>query len=1151
MRAMRYGLIAVGVLLVVIAVLVTVVLSTDLGRFKPLAESLASDLLARPLRIEGPLHVTVGEEIHVVAEAILIENPDWASEQALVRVQKLDIALNTMDLLRGRYLIENIELNDIAVHLEQDEAGANTWTLFGSDSDAATDDDESGAPLDLMIRQARIRNLSVTYDDPGRESPLVFSAAALDQVELESGDLQLTLDADIDGTPVTLAGTAGTFADLIAAGPAHMDLRATIGEIGINGAGQIDSLADPRSADGKLEISGPNAQYLTDVIGIAPVTSGPLNLVATIGPVDDRIDLKIQGNFGEFKIDVTGSVSDLQDFDDANIDFSAKGPDASTFGELSGLQNIPPDPYAVAGRLRRAGDSVTIEDVAVEIGKTKFDFSATIANLSGIDGSVANLTLGGPDFSRFNKLIGLPGKLTGPFTLTAELRQSPEGDELMDVVATARDIRARIKGKVSAEPDFVGTELTVEIEGGDLAVVTAAFDIANGPRAPFDVSAALSRTERGITVTDGIARLDKDVIRVDGLVGNQPLERDTDLRFKVAGPDLARTINMAGVELDTVPPGSYEAAGRIRPGTEYFDLDDITARLGDTRAKLSGRLGALADFDGTDIDVRIEADSLAGLAPETGNFSLADVPFSVTTNIRIADEVLNVRELAVQAGDGQLKGAASIGMAPLLASGSADINAFGPNISEWLPSSSDYLPADAPFDLDVGVRWQDTLVTVDRLNLQLAKGRVTIDGKADLFKDLARTDLTLDAQVASLSNLGQIAGRPLPDEPLTLSAQLVGSAQAIRLQDLRLTTGKSDLSGSAAYDIQGDTPRVDLKLTSGYMNLSPFIAKEDDTARDDGAAESAPQADDSRLIPDTPIPMDLLNQLDSRVDISFAELVLGENTFKDILVDGSLQDGALRIDKFEVAGHRGGVLGGQLELLPAPQGAAISASIDGTNLTVGLTPSSPDAVDKLPSYDVQVKLAGRGATIREVAATLDGTVRLIGGSGQIKGIPGWFMGDIAEEVADKVNPFTKKEGYTTIQCSTILLRSVDGKIDGVPAVVLQTDKLNIISVAYADLDTEKIDVKFETNARKGIGIGMADFVTPYTKITGTMANPKLAFDSEEAAKRGAQTAATLGTSWVAKKVKNRFFSAKDPCGAEVAKADEEMRQIETRQSGLL
>ncbi|MBT8443337.1 MAG: hypothetical protein KJO13_01240, partial [Gammaproteobacteria bacterium] len=90
------------------------------------------------------------------------------------------------------------------------------------------------------------------------------------------------------------------------------------------------------------------------------------------------------------------------------------------------------------------------------------------------------------------------------------------------------------------------------------------------------------------------------------------------------------------------------------------------------------------------------------------------------------------------------------------------------------------------------------------------------------------------------------------------------------------------------------------------------------------------------------------------------------------------------------------------------------------------------------------------------------------------------------------------------------------------------------------LGTEAIDVKIETAARKGLGIGAADFVTPYTKISGTMAQPALAFDAEEAVARGAQTAATLGTAWLAKKVKGRFFGPKDPCGKAVAEADAEM-----------
>jgi uncharacterized protein involved in outer membrane biogenesis len=1294
MRAFRLVVILVATLVVVVAVLVAALLTTDLGRFKPLVESLASDLLVRDLKVDGPLSIRVGREIHVVADAVRITNPDWAQEDDFIRAGKLDVTLQTLPLLSEQYFIEDLSLDGVEISLEQNEAGENTWALFGAEDadDEATVElgEDSAEPLELQIRQARIRDLALAYSDAEREAPLVFTAPRIDEQLLESGDVQIALDGDLNGTAVSLDATAGKFADLLAAGPARVELRAIIGEISISGNAGVDSLDAPRNANARLEIDGPNAQYLTDVLSIPPVTQGPLNLLVSVTPEADRTDLNIQGQFGEFELDVTGATADLQDLSDATVTFSASGPDAAVFGDLAGLEHIPPDPFSLRGAVRRDGERLDVEDVAIAIGETDFNLSATIADLSSIDGSVVNLQLKGPEFGRFNKLLGLPGQLTGPFSLDAALGQSPSGEELVDVTATARDIRASITGVVSTAADFIGTELSLTATGGDLSIITAALDIADGPGVPFDVQAGVLRNELGFTVTEGIAKLGDDEIRVDGLVGaepleadtdisfsvkgadlgktltvlefdadqipdgpyeasgriyregdgfvlesikaalgkaeayqaaidgrvsdaddfigselvvsasgrnlreaaaiaeidglpaasfqvaakverreagfaisdgkarladdrlsidglvgNEPLERDTDLRFEVSGPDLTRTAAMAGLDAATLPSGSYEASGRISRRAGYFDLQQISARLGETRAKLAGRLGNIEDFEGTDIDLTITGKSLAALAPADGDLYLADLPFDVSADVGIKNSVLGVRDLKVRIGSGELSSNISVGMSPMLASGSVEIEASGPAVSEWLPRSADFLPADAPFDLNAALNWQDTLVSVDRLLLKLAKGRVEVKGTADVMNNLAQTDLTVDAQVASMSNLGVIAGTLLPDEPLDFSAHLLGADKVIRLEDLRLLAGRSDISGNAAYEIRAEKPRFAVNISSQLLDLRPFIA--DDEAADEGAAsESADvqQSDDSRVIPDTPIPVDMLNQLDARLDVSVGELVLRRARIEDLLVKGLLQDGQLRVERFELSGERGGTLAGKVDVLPVADGADVNLVLDGDYVAVGFTPTSPDAVDQLPSYDIQVKLAGRGATIRDVAATLDGTVRMLGGSGKVKGIPALnlIMGDMFFEVVDTVNPFTRKQGYTQIQCFAVLLRSVDGRVDGVPAVVLQTDKLNIISTAYVDLGTEAIDVRFEVAPRKGLGIGMTDLVTPYTKISGTMAKPNLAFDAEEAVKRGTVTAATLGTSWLAKKVKGRFFSPKDPCGVAAGKADEEMRQ---------
>ena len=184
------------------------------GNLKSLAENLVSSQITPRLQIDGPFQASVGKEIHLVAEDIWLDNPDWVNEQALIRLHRLDVSLNTWSLITGQILIENIELDEVAIHLEQDGAGLNNWTLLEADPDQQQDD--SGSALDLLIRQARISELAITYVDPARESPLRFNASAINQVQLESGDLQLGLTGDINGTPVTLDGTAGTFANLLA-----------------------------------------------------------------------------------------------------------------------------------------------------------------------------------------------------------------------------------------------------------------------------------------------------------------------------------------------------------------------------------------------------------------------------------------------------------------------------------------------------------------------------------------------------------------------------------------------------------------------------------------------------------------------------------------------------------------------------------------------------------------------------------------------------------------------------------------------------------------------------------------------------------------------------------------------------------------------
>ena len=60
-----------------------------------------------------------------------------------------------------------------------------------------------------------------------------------------------------------------------------------------------------------------------------------------------------------------------------------------------------------------------------------------------------------------------------------------------------------------------------------------------------------------------------------------------------------------------------------------------------------------------------------------------------------------------------------------------------------------------------------------------------------------------------------------------------------------------------------------------------------------------------------------------------------------------------------------------------------------------------------------------------------------------------------------------------------------------PTLVAQTDKLTIMSGGSTDLQSEKLDLDFRKEARRGLGISAASVVNPLVGIGGTLTNPTL------------------------------------------------------------
>jgi hypothetical protein len=181
-----------------------------------------------------------------------------------------------------------------------------------------------------------------------------------------------------------------------------------------------------------------------------------------------------------------------------------------------------------------------------------------------------------------------------------------------------------------------------------------------------------------------------------------------------------------------------------------------------------------------------------------------------------------------------------------------------------------------------------------------------------------------------------------------------------------------------------------------------------------------------------------------------------------------------------------------------------------------------------------------GKNPSELAGGLNGYLKITSGTGKIKaGSMQMFTSDFLFQLLNTINPFAKTDPNTNLKCAVILATLEQGKLFGKPALVLQSDRLNVFAVTNIDLSTESLDVTFNTVPQKGLGLSLSNLVNPYVKVVGTLGSPILALNQEGAILEGGAAVATGGLSIIALGLKDRFLSDKNPCGSAIAKTDEQ------------
>ena len=909
------------------------------------------------------------------------------------------------------------------------------------------------------------------------------------------------------------------------------ETRFDSGDIRLSAQGSMAQFPGLDDSNLQLRLSGGNYVELVELLGLTVpdrLRPEPYELTAGLEYNERQQQLfsaklalaDVEGKFDGKLIGFPGLVG-------SELDYRLTGRNDALLQQWLGRPTRIDGNYSLAGRVVRTGSGFDIDRADLTLGNNELKLTGKVGNEPLIADTELSLQFRGPNLAQIAGLAGYDGFVpAGDADITAAATVSDNQASIENLEARLGRNRLQASGQVNLADSMTASHVKLAASGKDIAdVVPPAFHDFIHSGQSFEVTGELATNQGRLAIDALQARLGKVNLQASGSLSAQQPLADTAITFELNGPDLKAFIpgNLVPYEFRAE---RFAVSGGIALGASGLALDSVEAQIGEDRFAASGTVPLDTPTEGLALALSASGPNLAAVVPvDAEQLDLTELSYDLSTKLKIDGGILSLQALDFSTPRGNLTGGLSIALDDPRASGQFDLRAKGDNLQEFAPSTRDYQPAAVAFDLDTRGSWDAKTLSVEQGTLRLGRARIEASGSVSLPPDAIASQLVLSAHGDNLADLGNIKGLVFPNEAFSVDATLQGGADGLKIPEMVARFGASDLNGSLEITF-AEKPDIVLRLKSELLDLAELLEPDQDS--NEIEAEPQPANNDGRVIPQVKVPVKQLHAVNLEADIDLVELRMEHNDLRDIQIDASLTDGHLEVRNLQATATEG-QLSAQFEAIAKGDRIVTRGELAGKDIVLGKAESQDPAIS-LPKQDLKLGFSTEGATIRDLAANLNGFAQLVGGDGRMQNSRFLSLfGSFFAELLSSINPFVTKEPYTTISCYAAYAEIVDGVAVIKPGAVMQTGKLNMFARGQVDLNSEKVALRFDTSARSGLGISVADFVNPFVGVSGTLASPKLGVDPENAMYEGSFAYATGGLSIVAKSLFNRWFGTKNPC----------------------
>ncbi|MCZ6642151.1 MAG: hypothetical protein O7F71_11305 [Gammaproteobacteria bacterium] len=1100
---------AIVPIFMLIIALITLLASPGIQRWS--IERYVSAITDKSFTIGSDYQLSLGRSVTMSAAGIRLQD----GQEILFAAEQLLIEVDLQSVVAGPVVVERLHLVAAEFEFAADpETGTSYWE---GEDEGESEFDLAELSSQVVFKDINIKQLAVRYGEGWLEEPRAVVLEAVVFRENENGYADVEFNGDWEGYPVAGRGRLAFPVGIFERSAFEKGFKITIGPYLITASAEVSEVLRG-TAEIDYSIEGPEVGEFLNRIGFPVTRSGAVDLEGRLLIGVEGIHIDVKGTFGQLNITAMASAADLEEWSDLAFELDASGDDLNALGRVMDIDVLPAAPFELTARVETIDGTYHARQIALRTAGTEFVVVGTWNPALPLpEADLAfELDVSGGDLNALGRVIDIDVLPAAPFELTARVEAKDGTYHAHQIALRTAGAEFALAGSWNAAFPLPEADLSVEFQATDLSALLLEASSVEQLQVPANLTGHFLFDGTSAAVSEIGGTIGEYEVSASGIFQPFP-EMIVGIQVRGDGATLLGQL----VPNHQLNETELKAEADLRITPAGFTVEAATASIGDIRLDLSDRLDIVPKAINMQASIALSGPDLRQLGYD---FAPAGTAYRLAGAVMQTDAGWSVHNLAAMVGgdtitlDGVLTDDGII---------TGELHARGDDLRVWY-GLSDTLAKPAPYEWWVELDYVDGATRVDKLRLNLDAAQLRIDGD---INEILASGVVVEIRGDSLEDVTDLLDLTLlEDVPFKLQGRLTLHDASYSVTDLDGWFGASDIAGSLSVttDLAGPDPfSISVELYSERLDFEELFDLEefDDEPATGPADRLIPEFDLARL---DLVPIDFVWKAEF---INFRDQDAYDVSIRFVGDGSSWQLGP-------ITGQLGpGTLKAQLTVEEHADGFFVELEMSGRQFQTR-------GVDA-PLIDGELRLSGSGSNLRELLAGANGSLYSQSSEGLIyEWEDGFLFSDLAMRTLSRVVAQDEPAQKANQQCSVIALELKEGVAE-VRVAALQTDTVGIVSQGRIDLATEKVDLGFRTQQRKGTGLSLGAVVNPYVRMSGTMANPTFRLDKKSGAVAGGAAFFTGGLSILGRVMWDRYLRSGDVCGAAIKRAGLEARFAET------